>query len=382
MRDRSKRPAAEEPQAIFRPGKAGGAADAGCIGKPTNAAGAEKRRGTDPSGVFERSLSPFAMAALLSVAAGFVFNLETTLVKAIDGVPLATLVLARSLGQLGWTLPALLRDPTLPQTRALPMQIFRGLLSVVSWYTYYIAFTGLPLATATVLSFTSVLFVTALAGPVLGEKVRWRRWSATLVGFAGVIAIVRPGEAGAVALDWPLAAAMASAMMGAGIVLTTKTLARTERTGTIMFWIGVVAVAVSLPVALPGLAWPGWGNFGLLLLCAVSGPLGMHLWINALRMVDASVVAPISYVRLVFAAATGVLLFDEVPDAWLGFGAALIVGSALYITRREAQVARRRAAPLAANAQAALPIQPAIQPAKPQADSAASSGPGSSPNSR
>ncbi|MGK7863396.1 DMT family transporter [Falsiroseomonas sp. E2-1-a4] len=323
-------------------------------------------------------MSPFAKAALLSVAAGFVFNLETTLVKAIEGVPLATLVLARALGQLGWTLPALLRDPTLPRTRALPMQIFRGLLSIVSWYTYYLAFTGLPLATATVLSFTSVLFVTALAGPVLGEKVRWRRWSATLVGFAGVIAIVRPGEAGAVALDWPLAAALASALMGAVIVLTTKTLARTERTGTIMFWIGVVAVSVALPVALPGLAWPGWGNFFLLLLCAICGPFAMHLWINALRMVDASVVAPISYVRLIFAAATGVLLFDEVPDAWLGFGAALIVGSALYITRREAQVTRRRAAPLAANAQAALPIQSP----KPQADSAASSGPDSNPNAR
>ncbi|MDO9502071.1 DMT family transporter [Falsiroseomonas sp.] len=323
-------------------------------------------------------MSPFTKAALLSVAAGFIFNLETTVVKAIEGVPLATLVLARALGQLGWTLPALLRDPTLPRTRALPMQIFRGMLSVVSWYTYYLAFSGLPLATATVLSFTSVLFVTALAGPVLGERVRWRRWSATLVGFAGVIAIVRPGGAGAVALDWPLAAALASALMGAVIVLTTKTLARTERTGTIMFWIGVVAVSVALPVALPGLAWPGWGNLGLLLLCAVCGPFAMHLWINALRMVDASVVAPISYVRLVFAAATGVLLFNEVPDAWLGFGAALIVGSALYITRREAQVARRRAAPLAANAEAALPIQPV----KPQADSAASSGPGSSPNSR
>nr|WP_246602563.1 DMT family transporter [Falsiroseomonas tokyonensis] len=341
----------------------------------------DRRRGHHRGGGAP-AVSPFAKAALLSVAAGFIFNLETTVVKAIEGVPLATLVLARALGQLGWTLPALLRDPTLPRTRALPMQVFRGLLSVVSWYTYYIAFVGLPLATATVLSFTSVLFVTALAGPVLGEKVRWRRWSATLIGFAGVVAIVRPGSVGAVALDWPLAASLASALMGAAIVLTTKTLARTERTGTIMFWIGVVAVAVALPVALPGLAWPGWTNLLLLVLCGLCGPFAMHLWINALRMVDASVVAPISYVRLVFAAATGVLLFEEVPDAWLGLGAALIVGSALYITRREAQVAQRRAAPLAANAQAAIPIQSAIQPVKPEAARASSSGPGSSPNSR
>lgn len=315
-------------------------------------------------------MNPFVQAALLTVLAGFIFNLETTLVKAMEGVPLATLVLVRAIGQIGWTLPALIRDPTLPRTRALPMQLFRGLLSVVSWYTYFMAFSGLPLATATVLSFTSVLFVTALAGPVLGEKVRWRRWSATLVGFAGVLVIVRPGGAGAVALDWPLAASLASALMGAVVVLTTKTLARTERTGTIMFWIGVVALAVSLPVALPGLAWPGWQNAVLLALCGLSGPLGMHIWINALRMVDASVIAPISYIRLLFAAATGLLLFREMPDAWLGLGAALIVSSAIYITRREAQVARRRAAPLAAHAEAAMPLQTA----NPASAKAASSG--------
>ena len=309
-------------------------------------------------------MSRFTQAALLAIAAGFVFNLETTLVKAIEGVPLATMVLARSLGQLAWTLPALVRDPSLPRTGALPMQLFRGLLSVVSWYTYYLAFAGLPLATATVLSFTSVLFVTALAGPMLGEKVGWRRWSATLVGFCGVVAIVRPGEAGAVEIGLPLAASLFSALMGAVIMLTTKSLSRTERTGTIMFWIGVVSVSVSLPVALPGLAWPGWGNVGLLALCGLCGPFAMQLWITGLRMVDASVLAPISYVRLIFAAATGVLLFREVPDWWLAVGTALIVGSALYITRRESMLARR------------------AQPVKPAAPSASSSGAGEKPNSR
>ncbi|OYW08256.1 DMT family transporter [Falsiroseomonas selenitidurans] len=324
-------------------------------------------------------MSVYARAALLTIAAGFVFTLETILVKAMADVPVTTLVLARALGQLAWTLPSLARDPTLPRTRALPMQIFRGVLSVVSWYTYYLAFTGLPLAMATVLSFSAVLFVTALAGPVLGEVVRWRRWTATLVGFAGVVLVVRP-DAGTLALGWPIAASLASALLGAGIVMTTKLLARTERTGTIMFWIGVVAVAFALPIAIPHLAWPGWRDAGLLLLCAICGPAGMQLWITALRMVDASVLAPISYVRLVFAAGFGVALFGEVPDAWLAAGAVLIVGSAIYITRREAAVARRRAAPLAAVAQAAPPA--AAQPMNPQAASAASNGAGDRPKSR
>jgi drug/metabolite transporter (DMT)-like permease len=101
---------------------------------------------------------------------------------------------------------------------------------------------------------------------------------------------------------------------------------------------------IALPVALPGLAWPGWPNMWLLLLAAFCGPLAMMIWINALRLADASVIAPVSYIRLLFAAGFGIVLFDEVPDLWLGLGALLIVGSTLYITRREARLARERAA--------------------------------------
>ncbi|WP_237214740.1 DMT family transporter [Falsiroseomonas oryziterrae] len=318
-------------------------------------------------------MSPMAKAGLLAVGSAFLFTLETVVVKAIEGVPLATIVLARSLGQLAWTLPAFLRDPAgLVQTGQLKLNLFRGLLSGVSWYMYFLAFTTLPLAAATVLSFTSVLFVTALAGPVLGERVRWRRWSATLVGFLGVLAIVRPG---AVEIGWPVVAAIGAAFLGAGIVLTTKMLARSERTGTIMFYIGVMTTALSLPFAIPVLAWPGWWNAALLLGTAMCGPFAMHLWINALRLADASVVAPISYVRLVFAAGFGIALFGEVPDAWLWLGAALIVGSALYITQREAKVAQRKAAPLAP-----APLVP--QPVKPDAAIAASSGDVPKPKSR
>ncbi len=289
-------------------------------------------------------MSPMTRAVLLALAAAFLFNLETVVVKAIEGVPLATIVLARAVGQLAWTIPAFVKDPIgLMRTRQLGLNIFRGVLSGVSWYAYFISFAALPLATATVLSFSSVLFVTALAGPVLGEVVRWRRWTATLVGFAGVLVIVRPG---AVEIGWPVLAAIASAALGAGIMLTTKMLARSERTSTIMFYIGLCTTALALPVALPGLAWPGWWNALLLLGTALCGPFAMHVWINALRLADASVLAPLSYVRLIFAAGFGVVLFGEMPDAWLGLGALLIVASALYITQREAKVAARKAAPL------------------------------------
>ena len=138
-------------------------------------------------------------------------------------------------------------------------------------------------------------------------------------------------------------AAIAASVFGAGILLTTKVLARTERTVTIMFYVGLVALLVSLPVAWPGLAWPGWRNAGLLAVAGLLGPGAMWIWIMALRMADASFIAPLSYVRLLYAVCFGVVLFGEVPEIWLLPGGALIIGSTLYITRREAVVARPRA---------------------------------------
>jgi drug/metabolite transporter (DMT)-like permease len=306
-------------------------------------------------------MTSIVRAVLLSIGAAFCFTLETMVVKLITDVPLTTIVLARALGQMLWTVPAFAQDPLgVMRTRVLPLQLLRGLLSIIAWYLYFFAFAGLPLATGTVLSFTAVLFVTALAGPILGEHVGLRRWSATLVGFAGVVVILRPGG---LPLDWAVASSISAALMGAAILLLTKMLSRIERTETIMFYIGVVAVAVSLPIALPGLAWPGWGNLGLLVLAGICGPLAMQLWITSLRMADASFLAPISYVRLVFAAGFGIFLFNEVPDWGLGVGAALIIGSAIYITRREAQLA-------------------GAQPRKPDSATAASSTEESSPKAR
>lgn len=282
-------------------------------------------------------------AVLLAVLAAFLFTLETIVVKAVTEVPLATIVLARSVGQLFWALPAVIADPRVLRSSRPGLAILRGALSGVSWWMYFVSFAALPLAMATVLSFTFVLFVTALAGPMLGEAVHWRRWLATLVGFGGVVVMVQPWTATAVPIGWPVAAAIGSAFLGAVIMLTTKMLARSERTSTIMLYIGLVTTAMTLPMALPGLAWPGWWNLLLLVATGLCGPFAMHVWINALRMADASLLAPISYVRLLFAAGFGLALFGEMPDWWLALGAAIIIGSTLYITQREAKLARKSA---------------------------------------
>ena len=286
--------------------------------------------------------SPILQAAALTLAAALLFVAETVFVKLLAGtVPVTTILLARSTGQLLWVLPWLARrGRSLLRTNHPSLHLMRGLFSLVCWILYFWSFQHLDLATATVLSFTSVMFVTALAGPVLGEVVRWRRWSATIAGFAGVVVIARPVGA---AVEPAVLVALVSAMFGAGIVLTTKRLSNTERTDTIMVYIGLITFGGSLPLALPSLTMPEPWQARWLLLMAVAGPAGMQLWISSFRLADATVLAPLSYIRLVFATAAGVLMFDERPDWWTAAGSALIVASALYITQREAALARGRA---------------------------------------
>jgi drug/metabolite transporter (DMT)-like permease len=282
---------------------------------------------------------PIIKAAGLALAAAVLFTAEVVFVKLLaNTVPVTTIVLARAAGQIVYVAPLLARrGMSLLRTSRPALHLARGTFSLVCWGLYYWSFQKLDLATATVLSFTSVMFVTALAGPVLGEIVRWRRWSATIVGFLGVVLVARPLD---VTIDPAIGIALLSALFGSGIVLTTKKLSATERTETILLYIGLVTFSGSLPVALPFLAVPElWQAFWLALM-AVTGPAGMHLWINAFRLADATVVSPLGYTRLIFSAIVGVVLFNEVPDAWMAGGAVLIVGSALYITLREARIAR------------------------------------------
>lgn len=289
------------------------------------------------SGAFASAL---VIATLLTVFTAFLGNLEVMVVKYLGpAVPITMIVLLRSIAQLAWVAPTLARrGSAMFRTGHLGLHVLRGVLSIAAWALYYYAFQEMPLATATVLSFTTAMFTTALAGPLLGEVVGWRRWTATIVGFAGVLLILRPGV---LPLNLATLGLLASSLFAAGMVMITKKLASVESTETIMLYIGTVTTAIAAPAAM--LEWTSLSTVEWLALFSISalGALGMFVWITALRMVDASLLSPLSYTRLVFAAAGGALLFNEVPDRYTWAGATLIIGSALYITRREAFLLRQ-----------------------------------------
>ena len=216
---------------------------------------------------------------------------------------------------------------------------------------YFMAIAYLPLADVIALGFSKPLFVTLGAALVLGEIVRARRWSAVIVGFLGVMIVLRPG---AQAISPYALLILGGTVLGAAVTLMIKRLVATERIATIIWYQALISTVFALPLCL--LHWRMPDPMGWLMLVAI-GALGTLSWLAMTRsifLVDASAVVPFEFLRLPFAALVAYLWFAEVPSVWTWIGGALIFATSIYIAQREAQVARSRAA--------ATPSGPAISP--------------------
>ena len=226
------------------------------------------------------------------------------------------------------------------RTGRLKLHLSRGVVGSLGMICGTYALIHLPLADVTAIGFTTPLFLIVLAALVLGERVRARRWSATAIGFVGMLVMLRPGDG---ILEIAALVALLGALAAASVKLLVKQLAVTERPLTIMLYLGLTSVAVTaLPAALVWQA-PTFAELGWMALAAGLASLAQLCFIRGYRIGEASALAPFEYARLPFAAAYGFLLFAELPDRYTLLGVLLIVGSTLYIARREAQLGKRRA---------------------------------------
>jgi drug/metabolite transporter (DMT)-like permease len=224
------------------------------------------------------------------------------------------------------------------RTRRPGLQLLRGIGVAASSILFVVALKYLPIADATATSFVSPLFVTALSIPILGEVIGWRRWSATIVGLIGVVIVVRPGGSG-----FQLASLIpvASALTWAFALIVTRIMSATESPLTTLTWSALIGLAIAA-AALP-FVWQPVSTQALLLglFIGVASTIGHWLVILAFRHADASLLAPFSYMQLLWVSVFGFLLFTVLPDLWTLVGAAIIAGSGLYTAHRERIRARR-----------------------------------------
>ena len=238
-------------------------------------------------------------------------------------------------------LPLLLKHgPGLLRTQQMPRYFIRCVLGTLSMFCGFWAIGHLPLAQAVSLSYSTPLFVTIAAALWLGEQVRARRWSAVILGFIGVLVIVRPGSA---EFSAATLVAVSAAVISGIVAIQIKQLAYTEPADRIVILTTILWVPLSLVPALWVWEWPQGIVWLWVVLAGVLGTAGHMLWTRALKLGDVSALTPISFMQLPIVVVFGYLLFGEALDRWTVLGAAIIFSANGYIAHREARLTRKAA---------------------------------------
>jgi len=229
-----------------------------------------------------------------------------------------------------WTRPGLTR------TGRPVLQIFRSVLLLSSTLCNFAALRYLQLDEAIALIFSTPFFVAALSGPLLGERVRWRRWTAIAVGFLGVLVVTRPGAG---SFQPAALLSLSAALFYALYSLATRILARTDSNETTLFYSNIVGAAALMPVV--PLVWTTPDDplvIALMISTGAVGSVGHYLLIAAHRLAPAAVLSPFIYSEIVLVTALGYLVFGDLPNRFTLAGAAIVVASGLYIIHRERMV--------------------------------------------
>lgn len=243
-----------------------------------------------------------------------------------------------------WALPImlpwlLLRRGAVLRTQRHGLHFVTAMLTVVMTVAFFIALSQMPLAEATALNFTAPLFTTIIAALLLKERVEFARWGATVIGFVGVLIILRPGFA-----NTPLVAVLPvlGAFLLAWWFIFVKRLSATESTATITIYQTLWSALVLTAMAVPVWVTPTWTTLGFSVAMGGLGTTGIICTSRAFSMAEASAIAPLDYLRLPFIALIAYLAFGEIPDGVSVIGALIITASAIYIVRRSALIERDR----------------------------------------
>ena len=284
----------------------------------------------------------FRLGAMLMTATAFVFAMQDGISCHLAGeYNVYMVVMIRYWFFAAFVLVLAARKPggirAATRSRFLKIQVLRGLLLAAEVCVMVTAFTILGLVESHAVFTCYPLLVAALSGPVLGEKVGWRRWTAIGIGFVGVLAILEPGvRVFSPAALIPLVSALMFALYG----LLTRYVARGDSSSVSFFWTGISGAVAMTAVGVfrwQPMSGPDWGWMAVLCCTAATGH---WLMIRALEVAEASAIQPFAYFQLVFAAALGMTVFGEVLEPNVAVGAVIVVAAGLFTLWRARQVAR------------------------------------------
>ena len=276
---------------------------------------------------------------LFLMLASILLSLMALLIKLLgQHLHVTQILLLRQLGMMLMVLPAIMRNfpGSLRSTRP-GLQILRMGFAIIAMLGGFTAIIHLPLADATAIFFAKSFFVTIFAVLFLGEFVGVYRWSAVALGFVGVLIMLQPGTANFSVYSL---ASLVGAAAAAAVMILLRILSRSETADTIMTW---SALGIGIVMALPGIYYwqpPTASEWGLLAALAVVSYFGQRCNIFAYKHGEASLLASLDYVRLLWATLFGFLVFGDFPGVPTWVGASIVVAAAVFTIYRETRRGR------------------------------------------
>ncbi len=312
----------------------------GPVGRPRASVGARLRRRA-------AGWSPTTRGLLWTVGAGLFFTLLNALMRGLAQKvdPMQAQFLRYAMGLLILLPLVLWRGPRNYLPKSIGGQFWRGGFHTAGLVLWFLALPHIPLADTTAIGFTTPLFIMMGARLFFGEPMRWERWLATAMGFAGVLIVVGPrlGLGAGGGELWHLVM-LASAPLFAGSFLLTKALTRHETAGVILLWQSITVTLFSLPLALVywGPVTPlQWAGF---LMCGLLGSAGHYCVNRGLAAADISATQSAKFLDLVWSAFFGFAFFGDIPTETTLIGGSVIAAATLWVARREGQTAGSRTA--------------------------------------
>ena len=228
------------------------------------------------------------------------------------------------------------------RTQVFHWHVVRAVLGYGGLIAGYYAVRLISLADAQALQFTLPFFTFLFAAWALKEKIRAHRWSATLVGFAGALIIIRPGL---VEMNAGMLIALAAAALFAGSDVTNRYLSGRDQVGAIIFYGFVVQLPMGLAASIPGWVTPSIADLPLILVFAAAAVAAQWCLTRSFAVAEASLVSPVLYARLPFTALIGFAFFGQVTDIWTWVGAVIMFAGTFVSTRIDARIAAARPNP-------------------------------------
>ncbi|MSP66867.1 MAG: DMT family transporter [Alphaproteobacteria bacterium] len=217
------------------------------------------------------------------------------------------------------------------------LQLARGLLHVAAAFFGFIGLKYLPIADNAAIAYSFPLLVTVLAVPLLGERVEPRRWAAVVAGFVGMLIVIRPGTG---VFQWASLYPLGMSLTFSLFLIVTRRLGQADKPLTTLFYMSFIGTLICTAVG--PFYWVPPTPFALFLMVMIGcmATLAHTFTVFAFRFAEASLLSPIAFSVLLWGTGLGYLVFGELPDRWTVLGAAIVVGSGIYVSYRESRAPR------------------------------------------